>query len=490
VQAPQPEAAAPVFRPDFCTPESRPYVLVAAILASALGFIDGTVVAIAMPAIRVALDASLAQAQWVHNAYMLTLSALILVGGAMGDRFGLARVFSLGIWLFLAASVLCAVAPTANFLIAVRAVQGVGAAIMVPGSLAIIARAYPREDRGRAIGIWAAASALTTALGPVIGGAALSWGGDGMWRWIFAVNVPLGAIALWLLARKIGRDTARPGTRLDWPGACLATLALALIAWGLTQAQHGAGAWGIAAAGAAVLAAFLWTESRSDAPMMPLSLFRSRPFSVVNLLCFVLYSGLNITLFFLPMALIAGWGLTPLAASLSFAPLSVFIFLLSARMGRAADRIGVRPLLAGGSSVVALGYAALALAAPAQDFWLGVLGPMAIVGLGMAAVVAPLSTAVMAAVDDAHAGTASGVNNAITRMAGLISVAAVGGLVASVYAAGGGMAGFGIAAPGAAHADASGDVLQALAWLAAALSGFSAALAFWALRGLPAPAES
>ena len=188
-------AVAPVFVSGFCAERARPRLLVAAILASAPGFIDGTAVSIALPAMRDRLAPDLAQAQWIHNGYMLTLSALILVGGAVGDRFGLAHVFGLGIGLFVLASLVCAVATTPNLLIAARAVQGTGAAIMVPGSLALIARAYPRADRGRAIGIWAAASALTTALGPIIGGVALTFGGPEMWRWIFAINLPLGALA-------------------------------------------------------------------------------------------------------------------------------------------------------------------------------------------------------------------------------------------------------------------------------------------------------
>ena len=362
--------AAPVFVPGFCDPAARPYVLVAAILASALGFIDGTVVAVAMPAIRGSLNATLEQAQWVHNAYMLTLSALILVGGALGDRFGLARVFSLGIGLFIAASMLCAIAPSASFLIVVRALQGVGAAIMVPGSLAIIARAYPREDRGRAIGIWAAASALTTAIGPIIGGLALSFGGPEMWRWIFAVNLPLGGLALWMLLTKVKADQKHDDTVLDLSGAALATLALLCLAWGLTNAQHGdaaqTGLW--MGAGVLGLVLFLWVEARSPAPMMPLSLFRSRTFSAVNLLCFTLYSTLNIVLFFLPMTLIAGWGLNEISASLAFAPFTVFISLLSARMGRLSDRIGARPLLAGGSVLVALGICLAGLDHPDPGF--------------------------------------------------------------------------------------------------------------------------
>lgn len=492
-QASQARPAAPVFHQGFCDPKARPFVLVAAILASAMGFIDGTVVAIAMPAIRETLGASLSQAQWVHNAYLLTLSALILVGGAMGDRFGLARIFGLGIAFFVGASLLCAIAPDASFLIVVRALQGIGAAIMVPGSLAIIARAYPREERGRAIGIWAAASALTTALGPVIGGMALSLGGPEMWRWIFAVNLPLGGLTLYLLLSRVKSDRSDPGAGIDLPGAALATIALLCIAWGLTSAHDGAhGALGLwLGIGSLALVAFLAVEARSPHPMMPLDMFRSTTFSAVNLLCFTLYSALNIALFFLPMTLIAGWGIDEITTSLAFAPLSVFITLFSARMGKLADQYGPRPLLAGGSAIVAMGYLAMASVTPAQLFWTGILPAMCLVGMGMACVVAPLSTAVMGAVDEDRSGIASGVNNAITRMAGLISVASIGGLVAATYARAGGTATFGISSETAGHGDAMSAAFVAVALVAAGLAALSAVIAWVTLRptrrSAPAP---
>ncbi|MGL5009690.1 MAG: MFS transporter, partial [Paracoccaceae bacterium] len=212
-----------------CAPEARKWVLLTAILASSLGFIDGSVVAIALPAMRASLGASLAEAQWFANAYLLVLSAFILAGGALGDRFGTARVFGAGIGIFVLGSVLCAVAPTPETLIAARAVKGLGAALMVPGSMAIIGKAYPREMRGRAIGTWSAASAITTALGPIIGGAVLTLGPDWAWRLIFAVNLPLGGIALWLLFTRVVPDRGQPGVPIDLLGAVLATVGLGLI---------------------------------------------------------------------------------------------------------------------------------------------------------------------------------------------------------------------------------------------------------------------
>ena len=473
------KAAAPFSVEAFCAPERRKYILVAAILASALGFIDGTVVAIAIPAMRATLGASLAQAQWVHNAYMLTLSALILVGGAAGDRFGLARVFGLGIATFVVASLLCAVAPHAGFLIVMRAIQGIGAAIMVPGSLALIARAYPEEDRGRAIGIWAAASALTTALGPVVGGLALSLGGPDMWRWIFAVNLPLGGLALYLLRAGVQADPARPDTPIDYAGAGLITAALMALAWGLTSLQHGATGhilmWIFAGTG--LLFAFLMVEARTRHPMMPLGLFAIRNFWVVNLICFTLYGALNIILFFLPMTLIAGWGMSAIWAAAAFAPLSLFVATLSARMGALADTIGPRPVLATGCFISALGYALLAQTTPQQEYVMGILPAMGVIGVGMAVVVAPISSAVMAAVSQGQTGIASGVNNAVTRLAGLIWVAAMRGVAAQAYLGAGGLAVFGLPSDTAGHAEATTAALILLSWVAAALCAFSAALA-------------
>ncbi len=290
----------------FCPAESRIYVLVAAILASAMGFIDGAVLSIAVPAIRSDLSASFADAQWVSNAYLLLLSSLLLLGGAAGDRFGIKRVFAIGIVIFVIASVVSAIAPSAFLLIVARAVQGAGAALMVPGSLAIIAAAYPREQRGRAIGLWAAASSLTTILGPIIGGLLLTAFGVWSWRMVFAVNLPLGAIALGLLYWKVPNDQRGQGRGLDVVGALLVTAGLLAVAWGLTgdgsspvpQVSHIVIYGGV---GVGLLAAFLIWEAKSAAPMMPLSLFSSRSFSGANALTFALYFALGGTLFYLPM---------------------------------------------------------------------------------------------------------------------------------------------------------------------------------------------
>jgi EmrB/QacA subfamily drug resistance transporter len=454
----------------------RRRLLWAAILASAMGFIDGSVLAIAIPAIREGLSASLAQAQWVSNAYLVTLSALILAGGALGDRFGTARVFALGITAFVAASLICAVAPSANLLIVARAVQGAAAALMVPGSLALIARAYPRDERGRAIGVWAAASALTTSAGPLLGGLLLSWDSPGVWRWIFAVNLPLGILALWLMRDGLRSDAGRPDHPVDLPGAALATLGLGLLAAGLTREDGGATA--LSLGGGAALLSFVAWEAWTPHPMMPLGLFRDRAFAVANLATFTLYAALSAVLFFLPMLLVAGWGLSEFQTSFAFAPLSLAIFLLSSRFGAMADRAGPGRLIGGGAALVALSYGWLALTVGAQAFWTGVLPPMILAGVGMAMLVAPLSAAVMAAVGEDDSGAASGINNAVSRVAGLVAVAALGGVVAGVYADWGGPLSYGETGSASVHAVAMTRAFAAVAWIAALLAAISAALAF------------
>ncbi len=470
------------FQP-YCPAARRKFVLIAAILASAMGFIDGTVVAIAIPAIRTGLDASLTQVQWINNGYVLALSALILVGGAAGDRFGLRRVFGAGIAVFVAASVVCAVAPTPEALIIARVAQGIAAAFMVPGSLAIISKTYPSEERARAIGIWAAASAMTTSLGPVLGGLLLSFGDPSIWRLIFAINLPVGALALFLLWTKVPDDTPVSATRLDITGAILATVSLGLIAWGLTGAEgeHSRPQsarlliWG--GAGAALFLGFLLWEARSKHPMMPLRLFASRGFSAANLLTFFLYFALSGVLFYLPMTLIAGWNLPEAQTGLIFVPLSVAIALGSGPVGALAARYGPRPLIAIGSIIVAAAYGILALGVMAQSFWGLVVPAMCGMGLGMALVVAPLSTAVMGAVSGEDAGSASGINNAISRTAGLVAVAALGGVATAAYVAAGGTGAFGETPDAAAMSTG----MAAVAWITAGMSLAGAGVAWFGL---------
>jgi EmrB/QacA subfamily drug resistance transporter len=422
---------------DDVSPSTRRIVLLAAILASSMGFIDGSVVSIAIPSLRADLGASLGDAQWINNAYLLLLSALILVGGAAGDRFGLRRTFGMGIAVFVLASLACALAPTPQFLIGARAVQGFGAAFMVPGSLAIIARFYPREERGRAIGIWAAASSFTTLGGPVLGGAVLTWFGDWGWRLVFAINLPLGIVALLLLWLRVPSD--RPeGGRLDVLGAVLATLSLGAVAFGLTG-QQGDGVpprshialWGCA--GLVLGAAFVLWERRAPQPMLPLRLFADRRFSGANALTFMLYFALGGVSFFLPMTLIGGWGEDPSTVALVLLPMGAILTALSTFSGTWADRFGAGPPIALGSVIVAVAFLLLGLTAPLHQPWLAVAPAMALLGVGMGLVVSPLSTAVMTSVADADTGIASGVNNAVARVAGLVAVAGLGAVVAVVF---------------------------------------------------------
>ncbi len=478
-----PTSGKPGALPGFCAPEARKFILLAAILASALGFIDGTLVAIALPAMRDGLGASLVQAQWINNGYLLPLSALILLGGALGDRFGLARTFASGIAVFIVASLASAAAPTAETLIAARILKGIGAAIMVPGSLALIARAYPAEERGRAIGIWAAASALTTALGPILGGLALSIGGPETWRLLFAINLPLGGIALWMILTKVAADPARPDHPLDLIGAILITGALGALAYGLTGASEGSTAnWPVVFVGTVLFLLFLAWEARCPYPMVPLDLFRDASFAAANAATLLIYFALSTVLFFLPMTLIAGWGLSELYASAAFAPLSVFIPLLSAKAGSWADDYGPGPLIGVGGLLVAVSFALLALTTPAQNFFYFTLPATALMGLGMALLVAPLSTAIMGAVPEERSGTASGINNAVSRVAGLVAVAVMGSLAAAAYSGAGGLDSFGAFSDTEGHASAMNAAFVTLAWITAALTAFGAVLAFLFIR--------
>jgi len=491
---------------DIAAPQSRHFVLIAAILASSMGFIDGSVISIAIPAIRADLMATLADAQWISNGYLLFLSALILLGGAAGDRFGLRTTFGWGIVVFVLASMVCALAPSPAVLVIARAVQGAGAAFMVPGSLAIIAKAYPREERGKAIGIWAAASSLTSIAGPIIGGFVLTAFGDWSWRLVFAINLPLGGIALALLWFKVNADRPEAGRRLDIVGAALATLALMLVAYGLTGdgsestpgLLHMAGFVG----GGLVLGAiFLIWEARTASPMLPLRLFANKAFSGANGLTFALYFALGGAMFFLPMTMIGGWGVTPANVSLALLPMGVLLTVLSSFSGKWADTFGPAPLIALGSLIVAAAFFLLGLTTPLHNVWFAVLPCVALLGLGMGLVVSPLSTAVMTSVADHDTGVASGVNNAVARVAGLMAVALLGLVVASVFERALGSAAelpifFGLPASGLTETEetmrlaATDAAFAAIAYVTAGLSLLSAVIAWLTLERKSLPARA
>ncbi|GAA2112837.1 MFS transporter [Actinomadura alba] len=418
------------------------WVLFATVLGSGMALLDSTVVNVALPSIARDLDASMAGLQWIVNAYTLTLAGFILLGGSLGDRYGRRRVFVIGVIWFALASALCGAAQTVPQLVAARALQGLGGALLTPGSLAIIQATFSPRDRTRAIGAWSGLGGVAGAVGPFLGGWLVSTAG---WRWVFLLNLPLAAVIVLVAARHVPetRDDDAHG-RFDVLGAALAALALAGITYALTEAPEGgavvastvAAVLGVAAGAGFVLVERARSAGRGPQPMLPLEVFRSTQFSAVNLITFIVYAGMGVQFFLVVVHLQVVAGFSPIESGAALLPITVLLLLLSARSGALAQRIGPRLPMTIGLIMAAGGMLLLSRVGRDASYVIDVLPAVTLFALGLAGVVAPLTATVLATADPRHAGVASGVNNAVARAAGLLSVAAIpplAGLTGAAY---------------------------------------------------------
>lgn len=400
------------------------WVIVATVLGSGMAFLDGTVVNIALPTISRELGGGLVVQQWVLDGYLLTLSALLLLGGALGDRYGRRRVFAVGLVAFAVASLLCGLAPTGGVLIAARLLQGIGGALLVPGSLALINAAIRTEDRGRAVGTWAGLAGVASALGPFVGG----WLVDAAsWRWVFLINLPLAAVAVWVTARHVP-ESRNPDVagRLDIGGALAVTIGLAGLTYALIEGP-GRGWNGVtvtaAVVGGLAMLAFPVIEARMPEPLLPIGIFRSSQFTGANLATFAIYGALGGALFLLALQLQQTLGYSALAAGVAMLPITVVMMALSSRMGALAQRIGPRIPMTVGPFVAAGGFGLMSLVQPGAGYWTVVFPAVVVFAFGLTITVAPLTAAVLASAEEKHMGAASGVNNALSRLSGLVAVA-------------------------------------------------------------------
>jgi EmrB/QacA subfamily drug resistance transporter len=409
--------------------------LVAAILGTTVVTVDSTVVNVALPSIADDLGGGLAGQQWTANAYLITLSSLILLGGSLGDLFGERRMFIVGVAGFGVTSVFCAVAPTIELLVVARALQGVFGALLTPAALAVIVATFPPDERGKAVGAWTAWGGIGTVLGPLIGGQLVD---AASWRWIFAINIPIVLITLGLVTRVMAPGRPRPAeARVDYVGAALCALGLAGFTYGLIEQPRNGwsdpGVWLPLAAGIVLLVSFVVWEARSSHPMLKLELFRRRNFTIGNIETFSMYAGLGLLFFFLVLFLQQVAGYNALEAGSTTIPVTAVMFLLSTRFGALADRYGPRFFMGFGPLVAAVGLASFMRLDADVDYLTDLLPGLLVFALGLSMTVAPLTATVLADADESNAGIASGVNNAIARVASLIAIAAVGAVVTSAY---------------------------------------------------------